>query len=607
MRNQTDGGTSLTRPRKRIAVFAVIGVLAAAGVLTTVFLIRKNNAPQDTQTYRSYTVTRGDVTVGTTESGTVSLENAAVSFPVACKVSSVLVKSGQTVKKGDPLVKLDLSSVADGTSETRQKLESAKLSLQSALSDQKSKLEAAKITYESSQYLAQSAPVTKELTLSELENNIASAQAALEKDRKDLAAYQALQKSWPADYAKLQDLKKWMDDAKASETDSETQLSKFNDDNATVLNTYDKLKTARDTARQNYIAAEYSEDETDSEGNDADTLKDLYKSASETASNYYSAVAGAVVSQQNALEDKVSQYTAEYNNYTAAYNDFKETYDGKYKITGSDLDAKVEELQSSVKNDSYSLEKAKKTAEISSQSAAEKEKTDLNTAASAQDAYTLTVNQLAQAVDSAQDSYDTLQRQVQEIDNALNGDGVLTSPDDGVVASVAASAGSSAAASQTLLTVSTNRSVSLALSVSEDDITGIRLGQEASITLSAYDGQSFDATVDSITAEPARSGSSSVTYTVVVKSTGSVADIGTVYTGMSGEGTVIQKRVKDALSISNRAVSFRDGVSTVLVRNGGKTETATVKTGFSDGTEVEILSGLTEGETVLAESAVSAK
>ncbi len=607
MAKQWDEGEKFTRTHRRVGVFVTVGVLAAAGALTAVFLARRNSAPQSTPTYREYTVSKGDVTVGATESGTVSLEDETVAFPVACTVGSVLVKPGQTVKKGDPVIQLDLSSVSDSTSDTRQKLESAKLSLQTAVSDQKAKLETAKITYESSRYLAQSAPAERELTLSELQNSITSAQAALEKDQKDLAAYEALRKSWPADYKKLQSLKKWAEDAKASETNYETQLSDFKSDNSTVLDTYEKLKTARDNARQEYVAAKYSEDETDSEGNDADVLKDAYQDASETAKNYYSEVAGTVVSRQTALEDKVAQYTAEYGNYSAAYSDFKETYDGKYKITGSDLDAKVTELRNSVSSDGYNLKKAKKTAEISSQSAATKEKTDLSTAASAQDTYALTVNKLAQTVDSAQESYDKLQRQLQEIDNALNGNGVLTSPGDGVVASTAVSAGSSVAANETMLTVSTDRSVSLALSVAEDDVIDISVGQEASIALSAYDGQSFDALVDSITAKPARSGASSVTYTVVVKTTGPVSGAGKVYDGMSGEGTVIRKRVKDALYLSNRSVSFRNGISTVLVKSGSGTKSVPVKTGFSNGTNVEILSGLKEGDTVLAESAVSQK
>lgn len=591
-------------PRRRVLI-PVVAVVLAGAVAGTVLIVRRNSGSQASATYREYSVSKGDVTVGTTESGTAALENDTISFPVECTISSVPVKSGQKVKKGDALVQLDMSSVSDSTSDTRQKLEAAKVSLQSALNDQKSKLQAAKITYESSKYLAASAPVTKQLTLGDLQNSVASAQTALANDQKALSQYQALQKTWAADYAKLQQLKQWTDDAKAAQTSYNNQLTAFNTTNAAVISTYNSLKDASDKAGEAYAALKYDDDADEA---DTDLAHDSYTKAKDTLNNYYSSVASSVISQQSTLEDQVAQAEAEYNNYNTAYTSFQQTYSDKYKVTGTDLDDKVASLQQSVKTDQYNLDKAKKTAQISSAEAGTKEENDLNTANSAQDAYDLTVSQLSQAATAAQESYDKLQNQMNEIDNALNGNGVIVSPADGFVASVAYKAGSSVAAGQAIMTISTDNSVSLSLSVSEDDIANVSVGQEASISLTAYDSQTFDALVESITAEPARSGSSSVSYTVVVKSTGKLGDIGTVYDGMSGEATIIQKRVRDALYVNNKAITFSNGVSSVLVRDqSGNTAAKTVGTGFSNGTNVEITGGLSEGDTVLAESAVSSK
>lgn len=591
-------------PRRRVLI-PVVAVVLAGAVAGTVLIVRRNSGSQASATYREYSVSKGDVTVGTTESGTAALENDTISFPVECTISSVPVKSGQKVKKGDALVQLDMSSVSDSTSDTRQKLEAAKVSLQSALNDQKSKLQAAKITYESSKYLAASAPVTKQLTLGDLQNSVASAQTALANDQKALSQYQALQKTWAADYAKLQQLKQWTDDAKAAQTSYNNQLTAFNTTNAAVISTYNNLKSAADSAGQKYVALKYSDSPDAVELAEAETA---YRNAADTLSSYNTNVANTVISQQSTLEDQVAQAEAEYNNYNTAYTSFQQTYSDKYKVTGTDLDDKAASLQQSVKTDQYNLDKAKKTAQISSAEAGTKEENDLNTANSAQDAYDLTVSQLSQAATAAQESYDKLQNQMNEIDNALNGNGVIVSPADGFVASVAYKAGSSVAAGQAIMTISTDNSVSLSLSVSEDDIANVSVGQEASISLTAYDSQTFDALVESITAEPARSGSSSVSYTVVVKSTGRLGDIGTVYDGMSGEATIIQKRVRDALYVNNKAITFSNGVSSVLVRDqSGNTAAKTVGTGFSNGTNVEITGGLSEGDTVLAESAVSSK
>lgn len=593
---------NFTKVQKRIAVIVTVTAVAAAGTVGTVFAVQKKNSSESTTSYREYTVKKGDVTVGTTESGTVSLDQKSITFPIDCEVGTYLVKSGTTVKKGDALVSLNLDSISENSSETKQKLEAAKVTLQQALNDQNIKLETAKITYESSKALAESAPVTKELTESELQNNISTAQATLDKDKKDLASYTELQKSWKSDYEKLQQLKTWMDNAETSKTNYETQLSKYKEDNDTVINEYDKLKSAAESAREEYLAAKANADDE----NDYSEEKDAYDDAKSAVDTYYSGVAASIVTEENNLEAKVAEYTASYKNYTSAYNDFKDTYDKKYDVTDTELDDKVTSLKASVQTDEYNLKKAQKTAQISSTSADTKEATDLNTAAGAQSTYDLTVNQLSQAVSSAQADCDTLQEKIDEINNAMNGNGVITSPCDGIVSSVSYTDGSDVTANEAIMTISKADTVSMDVSVSEDDITNVSVGQDADITLSAYDGQTISGMVESITAEPARSGSSSVSYTVTVKAAAdSSSSIGTVYEGMSGEATIVQGEAKSVLYVSNKVITFNNGVSTVLVKKSdGSNTQKTVTTGFSDGTYVEITGGLSEGDTVLAESAV---
>ncbi|WP_283606608.1 efflux RND transporter periplasmic adaptor subunit [Faecalispora anaeroviscerum] len=595
---------------KKMAIIVCLGVVVVTGGAVWFTVWRSAQSAQQTVSYRESTVTKGDVTVGVSESGTVSLDSESISFPVDSDIAKVLVKSGTTVKKGDALIQLDLNSVSEGSLETRQKLEAAKLSLQKALSDQTVKLEEAKITYESSQYLSQTASVTRQLTEEQLQNNIATAELTLKEAKESLEEYQTLQKSFSADYTKLNQLEKWMDDAKTAKTSYETQLEEYTEDHKTVIDRYDSLVSAAETAKTEWLQAKYAESD------DEDDLKDGYDEAEETAEIYYNKVAGSVISQQTTLKKQVAQHTAEYTNYTTAYNNFKDTFNEKYHVSSNDdesvsakeLADKVTELQSSVKTAEYNLKKAQKTAQISSLDALTQEKTDLNTASNAGSTYDLTVSQLGQAVTTQQESCDTLQNKIDNITSAMNNVGIITSPCDGIVATVTYTDGASVTADQAMMTISRSDSVSLSVSVSEDDITSVEVGQEASIELSAYDDQSFDALVESITAEPARSGSSSVSYTVTVRMTGSNTISGKIYTGMSGEATLIQKRAKDVLYIPNRAVTFENGVSSVLVKGSdGNPEKRTIVTGFSNGTSVAVTDGLEEGETVLTESAVTAK
>ena len=606
MNEVTNGGKKVFT-RRKIIVFVTVGAVVAAGSGVAVYAMQKKNSSAQAANYREYSVSQGDVTVGTTESGTVALDDVNVSFPAQCTVSSIPVKSGQQVKKGDALVQLDLSSVSSSTSDLRQKLEAAKNSVQQAADDQKSKLDMAKITYQSSLYLATSAPITRSLTLGDVQNAVTNAQNALAGDRKDLATYTALQKSWPADYAKLQNLKKWMNDASTAKTDDANQLTDFNNENNSVLSTYNSLKNAMNTDEANYITAKGIDGEVQEK--DASEWYDQFNSDQEALNAYSSAAASSVLSQQTSLEQKEAQDTAEYNNYSSAYSNFQDTYNSKYKLTGSDLDAKVTSLQNSINTDQYNLQKAQKTAQISSANANTAEQNSLATANNAQDTYDLTVNQLAQAVTTAQDNYNNLQNQMTEINNALNGDGTIRASCDGFVAQIDSKAGSSVQANAAMLTISQTNGFSMDVSVSEDDITNVKVGQDATLSLTSQsDGPAIDAAVDSITAEPARSGSSSVSYTVVVKSKSPVSGLGTVYDGMSGQATIVQKQVKNVLYVNNKAVTFQNGQSTVLVKgqNGSPVKQA-VTTGFSDGTYVEITSGLQKGETVLAESAVASK
>jgi HlyD family secretion protein len=64
--------------------------------------------------------------------------------------------------------------------------------------------------------------------------------------------------------------------------------------------------------------------------------------------------------------------------------------------------------------------------------------------------------------------------------------------------------------------------------------------------------------------------------------------------------------VEDVLYVSNKAITTEGTKSYVtLQKEDGTTQKTMVTTGFSDGHNVEIKSGLEEGDTVLIESQVS--
>jgi HlyD family secretion protein len=206
--------------------------------------------------------------------------------------------------------------------------------------------------------------------------------------------------------------------------------------------------------------------------------------------------------------------------------------------------------------------------------------------------------------DDLNDAKDTLQ----EVEDALAafeeqiGDGTVYAAYSGTILSVSCSAGDELTDEMVIATYADPDNVTMAVSVSQDDISQITVGDDVELTLTAYGDETFAGEVSSI-ATSATAGSSTVNYEVTVRFTG---DVDKVYADMTGEATFVEKEAADVLCISNKAV-HQDGARSwvkVLQEDGSAKET-TIETGFSNGTKVEVVSGLNEGDIVLIESQVT--
>lgn len=181
------------------------------------------------------------------------------------------------------------------------------------------------------------------------------------------------------------------------------------------------------------------------------------------------------------------------------------------------------------------------------------------------------------------------------------------SPFDGVVSSVSAQVGQTAG---TIATVVTNQKVAQ-LSLNEIDAAKIKVGQKATLTFDAIDTLSLTGTVSEI--DPVGTVSQGVvSYTA--KITFDTQD-DRIKPGMTVNATIQTDVHADVLSVPSSAVKTSNGVSRVQVFNpaiidSGATgtvsvtlpEQVTVTVGLSDGTNIEILSGLTEGQQVVTKT-----
>jgi macrolide-specific efflux system membrane fusion protein len=133
--------------------------------------------------------------------------------------------------------------------------------------------------------------------------------------------------------------------------------------------------------------------------------------------------------------------------------------------------------------------------------------------------------------------------------------------------------------------------------VDETDIATIQLKQEAEITLDAYPNEKILGHVDRI-AFDATTVSNVTTYIVDVLPK-SVPDF--MRSGMTANVSFTVNSRENVLLIPSNAVKVKDGRAFVLLRKDVKDFEQEVVTGITNGKQIEITSGLSEGDIVLSE------
>ncbi len=152
-------------------------------------------------------------------------------------------------------------------------------------------------------------------------------------------------------------------------------------------------------------------------------------------------------------------------------------------------------------------------------------------------------------------------------------------------------------AESTVCSISSGSSVVVNISVDELDILSVEEGQTAEITLDALEGEEFEGMVSKVSASASASNGGSVKYGVEI----SLERMSNMMLGMSASATIYVQEARDAIVIPVSALQESGDttfVYTELDRNGNMSGAVEVTTGYSDGSQVQITSGLVEGETV---------
>lgn len=177
----------------------------------------------------------------------------------------------------------------------------------------------------------------------------------------------------------------------------------------------------------------------------------------------------------------------------------------------------------------------------------------------------------------------------------LRATATLKATEDGTVTAVAITAGSDAP-SGAAITMNSN-DLQVSTSVVESDVSSIKVGQQASVTIGALDA-TLNGKVTSIDPVGTSSGSNGV-VSFAVKVALDAPPTG-LLPGMSADVTITAASATGVLSIPSRALSGTAGAYTVrVVAADGSVSTQPVEVGLVTASLAEIKSGLQAGDRVV--------
>lgn len=532
---------------------AILGIAATTGVL-----IWKNGQTSEV-TYRETTVEYGNLTVGITEDSTVNIGTVSQTFDldISALVSSDSSSSSST-SQNDSMGGMGMQMFSfGGDTYTSQSQEMVIDSVHITVGQE---IQAGDVLY----------------TLTE--DSVEEIRTQLEEDVEDtLADYQALTVEQQQSYLTAkQGYDTYVTNGSLAELTYNKELQDLQDK---VDEAADTLEEKQNQVNENLEKLVELQEELTSAKKD---LKDAEAAVSENHDNCY---------------NDPYYYTVYLNTRDMAQTIVDEIEDDIESLTDENetLLAEIGEATRSWNETCRNLESEKLTAQQTLE-------TDQYYASVSSEWYSIQTTSLDNEKQSAYASYESAVKKLDEFNSYIVGNDVIAEY-SGVVTEVLLEEGDGVTRNTSLVTLYDASDVTMEITVSEDGYKAIDQDGEVNITYTAYPDVVYSGIISEVSDAAYDSSSGEVYYTITVTVQG---DVSGLYEGMTGDVTCVTKETKEVTYVSNRAI-FRDGTrSYVKVRDeNGSIVEKDVTTGFSDGVNVEITEGLSQGDTVLIESKVS--
>ncbi len=532
---------------------AILGIAATTGVL-----IWKNGQTSEV-TYRETTVEYGDLTVGITEDSTVNIGTVSQTFDldISALVSSDSSSSSST-SQNDSMGGMGMQMFSfGGDTYTSQSQEMVIDSVHITVGQE---IQAGDVLY----------------TLTE--DSVEEIRTQLEEDVEDtLADYQALTVEQQQSYLTAkQGYDTYVTNGSLAELTYNKELQDLQDK---VDEAADTLEEKQNQVNENLEKLVELQEELTSAKKD---LKDAEAAVSENHDNRYN-----------------DPY---YYTVYLSTRDMAQTIVDEIEEDIESLTDENETLLTEIGEATRSWNEACRNLESEKLTAQQTLETDQYYASVSSEWYSIQTTSLDNEKQSAYASYESAVKKLDEFNSYIVGNDVIAEY-SGVVTEVPLEEGDGVTRNTSLVTLYDASDVTMEITVSEDDYKAIDQDGEVNITYTAYPDVVYNGVISEVSDAAYDSSSGEVYYTITVTVQG---DVSGLYEGMTGDVTCVTKETKEVTYVSNRAI-FRDGTrSYVKVRDeNGSIVEKDVTTGFSDGVNVEITEGLSQGDTVLIESKVT--
>lgn len=173
----------------------------------------------------------------------------------------------------------------------------------------------------------------------------------------------------------------------------------------------------------------------------------------------------------------------------------------------------------------------------------------------------------------------------------------MEAPYDCVITSMSIPESGNMCTNNHYLTLQSTETFKISLSIDEDELDTVYVGQEALIEVETLENSDITGYVTNIS-NTATYSSSGSKFQIEVE----FQNNGEILLGMSVKCSIVLEKAEDVIAVANEAITSENRVSYVTIKlEDGTTKQVEIETGISNDAYTEIKSGLSEGDIALIE------